>query len=191
MTEERIPDSKKVEAMPQVIVPPRGLSLLGEFTFEVFEEYDRKTGEGKIVHHEIVRNGITTDGITDLFEQYFRAGTGTTPAVGLIDDASFVAVAVGDTMASHADWIEVTDYSEATRPTWSPDAATSSQISNSVKVLFTMTAAKDVKGLFITTDDTKGGTAGKLWCTAIFDLVVSLQSGQVARAGYTLVGAGA
>ena len=162
-----------------------GLKLRGEFTWEVWSP------EGKIVRLETITNGITVDGITDMFEQYLRQGTGITPYFGLIESVGYSSVSSLDTMAAHAGWTEVTDYNEATRPAWAPDVVASATATNSIKGLFTMTAAKDVKGLFITTESTKSGTTGKLWCTAIFDLVNSLQSGQVARAGYSLSGVGA
>jgi hypothetical protein len=161
------------------------LRLRGVFTFEVL------SSSGKLLHSERIRNGIATAGITDMFLQYFVAGTGITPYIGLIDEVSFDAVAATDTMASHAGWVEITDYDEATRPAWGPDTPSSGQITNSVKAVFTMNAAKTAKGLFISSNNTKGGTAGVLWNTAVSSLSRELQSGQAVRAGYTLLGAGA
>lgn len=159
--------------------------MYGYFTFEIWTPEEKS-----LLYWEIVPNGMTTVGITDMFEQYHNGGTGLTFYIGLIDDSGFTAVAAADTMSSHAGWTEITDYSEGTRPAWGPDDAASNKVTNSTKASFTMTAAKDAKGLFLTSVSTKDGTTGILWCTALFNLTNALQNAQVAKAGYTLTGAG-
>lgn len=157
------------------------LLLTGRYRFEVWTP-DRciQVLEG--------RNGITVVGINDMFLQYLKAGTGVTPSIGLIDKSGFTEVSSGDTMASHAGWQEITEYSEATRVAWSPEDPSSRTITNSVKAQFNMTAAKDAKGFFLCSDSTKGGTTGILFNTALFDVSASLQPGQVGKAVYSLTG---
>lgn len=82
--------------------------------------------------------------------------------VGLIEDTSWSAFAAGDTMASHSGWTESTAYDEATRPAWPEGAASGQSITNATSVDFTMNATKTIKGFFLTSDNTKGGTAGTL-----------------------------
>ncbi len=134
-------------------------------------------------------NGLTTAGINQLFNDEFRNGT--TPAawyMGLIDNESFTALAIGDTMGSHADWIENTDYDEATRPAWSPAESSSRKIENTSSVQFTMNAAVTIKGLFIASDNTKGGTSETLWATGVLPIAEAVQSGSVFRGFYSLTG---
>src|SRR3972149_7153411 len=63
-------------------------------------------------------NGITNVGVHYLLEVGFRDGVAPNPAqiatwyAGLIDNASFTAVAAGDTSASHAGWVEADEYDE-------------------------------------------------------------------------------
>lgn len=165
------------------------LKVGGVFVWEVYSHHP--DDGGRIIERTKARNGICTAGITDMFEQYMRSGTGITPCIGLINSDGYASVSSADTMASHAGWTEVDDYSEATRPLWGADAASSATITNSIKVEFTVTAPMDVRGLLLTSDNTKNGTTGILWSTAIFGLVSSLQTDQVARASYSLSGIGA
>lgn len=172
------------------------LELQGRFELEIWTPRSQSAGswnpqDYELIHYTHVRNGITTAGITDMFEQYLRQGSGTTPSLGLIDSDNYTALSSSDTMASHTGWTENVDYSESTRPVWGPDAAAGAAVTNSVKVLFTMTSAVNLRGLFVTSDSTKSGTAGVLWSTALFGIITSVEAGQVARAGYSLSGIGA
>ena len=161
------------------------LELYGVWDWEIWSP-DEKT----LLHREIIPNGLATVGITDMFEQYLNGGTGLTFFIGLIDNTDFDAVAPADTMSSHTGWTEITAYDEGTRPAWGPDTAASKLIVNSTKASLTMSSAQNAKGLFLCSVSTKGGTTGILFNTALFTLVNSLQTGQVAKAGYSLTGAG-
>lgn len=93
---------------------------------------------------------------------------GQTWYVGLIEDTSFTGFAAGDTMASHTGWTESTAYDEASRPAVSFGSAASKQITNGTTVDFTINASKTIKGFFLTTDNTKGGSAGILGPCVLF-----------------------
>lgn len=88
--------------------------------------------------------------------------------VGLIQDDNFTGLAAGDTLASHAGWEEGTAYDEATRPSITFGAAAAGAITNSVPVEFTMNATKTIKGFFLASDSTKGGTTGVLGPVTLF-----------------------
>lgn len=131
-------------------------------------------------------NGITDVGIHYLLEAGFRDGAKITAwYAGLIDNAGYTGVAAGDTMSSHTGWTEIsTQYDEATRQTLSFGAAASRAITASVS--FTMNDTKTIKGIFVTSVNTKGGTTGTLWSTALFSSPPGLVSGNVLTANYTL-----
>lgn len=115
-------------------------------------------------------NGITTAGINNLFNVYFGA-TSKAAAwyMGLIASSGYSALAAADTMSSHAGWTEETsNYSQATRPQWTPASASGGSVSNSSSVDFTITGSVTVKGIFIVNESTKSGTTGTLWATALF-----------------------
>ena len=88
--------------------------------------------------------------------------------VGLIQNDNFTGLAAGDTMASHAGWEECTTYDEAARPAITFGAASGGAIANGTPVEFTMNASKTVKGFFLTSVSTKGGTTGVLGPITLF-----------------------
>ena len=115
-------------------------------------------------------NGITTAGINNLFNVYFGATSKASAwYLGLIASSGYSALAAADTMSSHAGWTEETsNYSQTTRPTWTPASASGGSVSNSSSVDFTITGSVTVKGIFVVNESTKGGTTGTLWATALF-----------------------
>jgi hypothetical protein len=49
-----------------------------------------------------------------------------------------------------------------------------------------MNASGTVKGIFITSNNTKSGTSGKLWSTALFSADVPVVNGDQLKITYTL-----
>ena len=154
------------------------LQLSGRF------RYERWHNETIVARH-VFYNGITTPGINALLDGDLDLDD---LKIGLIDNASFSALSAADTMASHAGWIENTDYDEAARPDWGAAAATSGIKQNTTSVVFTFNAAVTIKGLFLTTNATKGGATGTLWSTGLLPTADSPQIGSVGRVFYDLTG---
>lgn len=104
-------------------------------------------------------NLTCTEGVNDLLDGDLDLDN---LYVGLIDSSGFTAVAAGDTGAQIGGtngWDESTDYSEGTRPAWSPDVASSRSKSNSTTVDFTMAGNDGIQGFFTSNFATKGDTA--------------------------------
>lgn len=145
------------------------LKLMVGGTFHV-DVVDR---HGRLKARRHAKNGVTTVGLDHILNVIFR---GTTPIttwyIGLVNNAAWTAFALGDTSASHAGWAEVDggDLGNATRPAWSPGAPSSSAITNASTANFTMQPAGSltVKGLFLISVATIGGTTGTLFSTASF-----------------------
>lgn len=133
-----------------------------------------------------VNNGITDEGIHYLLDTGFRGQAQISVwNGGLIDGAGFSGVNPGDTMASHSGWTENVNYSETNRPTFSFPAAAGRSITDEIS--FTINAASQtIQGIFVTSDNTKGGTTGTLWSTAEFPQPPVLNNGNVLTASYTL-----
>ena len=108
---------------------------------------------------------------------------------GLISSTSFSAIAAADTMASHAGWTELTGISNATRPlifdSTSP-ASASQQITNSAAAVFTANAVGTVKGIFIASNNTIGGTTGTLWAASQLTADQQFSSGETVSITYVL-----
>ena len=103
------------------------------------------------------------------------AGSAYTAAffLGLISSTSFSAIAAGDTMSSHAGWLEAGSannptYSQGARPTAAWSAASAGSKAFSAALAFSITSSGTAKGAFLTTVSTKDGTTGTLFSAALF-----------------------
>lgn len=147
--------------------------------------------DGRVKWTETIRNLVTTAGKNDLLDKYF-AGSSYTAAwyMGLVDNASFSAFAAGDTMSSHAGWIENTAYSAGTRPAMSFSAASGGSKATSSACSFAISGASggtdDIKGAFVVTNSTKGGTTGVLYSAGAFSAVRTVNDGDTLNVSATL-----
>ena len=127
--------------------------------FEI-ECYDEN---GKLLWRNSVKNLVVNAGLDDLLDKYFK-GSGYTAAhyIGLTDGTP--SFAADDTMASHAGWSEMTIYSETTRPQAVWGAVSGQSVDNSAnKAVYHITGSGTIGGLFLCTDNTKGGTSPTLY----------------------------
>lgn len=77
--------------------------------------------------------------------------------------------AAGDTMASHGGWTENTTYSEANRQEFVDANTGTGQRDNTASVAtITANGSSTAGGLFLVSDNTKGGTSGTLFSGAAF-----------------------
>lgn len=128
--------------------------------------------------------------IDDLHNTYFKNGSPASAwSIGLIGGTT-VTITTADSMSSHSGWTEDENYSESTRQAWSPDDSASQIIENSTSVVFTMNADTTIRGLFLTTNNTKGGASGNLWSAGAADIPEVTPSGTILRAFYSLAGSG-
>ncbi len=171
------------------------LCLSGFYTFELWDpiwsvnHFLPMTGY-RLVSRQRTPNDIMLAQIDDLLDVYFGNGSPASAwSVGLIGGTS-VSITTADSMSSHAGWTEDENYSEANRPAWSPNASASQLKENSTSVVMTLDADTTIRGLFLTSDNTKGGTSGDLWSAAGLDTPEVGSSGQTIRAFYSLAGSG-
>lgn len=148
--------------------------------------------DGSIAWEEEFKNGMTNVGLNAILNVVFVAGSQvTTWYAGLIDNAGFSALAVGDTMSSHGGWVESTAYSESVRQTWGAGTSTAQSTTNATVMTFTLNATVTIKGAFINSVSTKGGTTGTLMATGSFATARAFTSGQALKLTYTNSAAGA
>ena len=139
-----------------------GIYFKGEFKLEHIRN-------GKVIGEYKFKNGVVDVGINSILGVQFHNDTQITPwYLGLIDDAVIGDLAAADTMASHPGWTENQSYTEVTRPAWGPDAPASKAITNSSYVVFSINATVTISGIFLTSDNVKGGATGTLWATGLF-----------------------
>lgn len=124
--------------------------------------------QGNLKWTDTYSNLVTTVGKNDLLDKYL-AGSAYTAAwyLGLISLTSYTAVAVTDTMASHAGWVEDVGYSNSTRVAPSFGSASAGSKATTATA-FNINATTTIKGTFLTTVATKSGTTGILYSAGLF-----------------------
>lgn len=124
--------------------------------------------DGQVRWVDYIYNLVTTAGKNDLLDKYL-AGSAYTAAwyLGLISSSGYTAVAAGDTSAAHGGWTESTAYSNGTRPapSWGAAAAGSKA---STATAFNINAGDTIKGAFLISNSTKGGSTGVLYSAGLF-----------------------
>ncbi len=139
-----------------------------------------RDAEGNLKWTEDIENLVTTVGKTDIIDKYFK-GSAYTAAFycGLKGTGS---AAVGDTLASHAGWSEVTPYA-GNRPAITFGTTTGgSNTANAVA--FTINATQTVAGAFICTVNT--GTSGTLYSAGDFSASRSVIPGDTLNVTLTV-----
>ena len=144
--------------------------------------------DGHVRWRDLFMNTVVTSGKNDLLTQYFKGSAYTASwFVGLVDAAGFAAIASGDTMASHAGWAESTAYSNASRPTLSLGSAGAGSIDNAASTAsFAINGVATLKGAFIATGATKGGSAGVLYSAGTFPSNRAVGPGDTLNVAVTL-----
>ncbi len=159
------------------------IPLSGRFRFEQWRD-------GKLIADGVFPNAIKNAAKNSLFDTMFNLATQVSTGswcIGIIDNASFSAEAAGDTIASHAGWIEFTGYSQANRVAWGQGAASGQAIVNASAAVFDITASSGtLYGIFVVSQNTKGGTTGLLWTTGGFPSVVPVVSGDQIKIIYQI-----
>ena len=142
--------------------------------------------DGNVKWTEEKKNLITTEGLNHILDTQFHAGTqNTTWYIGLKGSGT---PAAGDTMASHASWAELTDYS-GDRKEWTEGAASAGSMTNATSVDFSITGTATIAGAFLNTAAT--GTAGTLYGVVDFASARSVISGDTLQVTVTVTAASA
>ena len=154
----------------------------GRYLVECFD------AAGNLKWRDEIKNLVTTVGKNDALDKYL-AGSGYTAAwyIGLISSTSYTTgPAVGDTSATHGGWAEDSAYSQGARPTAAFSAAAAGSKALSSALTFSINGTTTIKGCFLISNSTKGGTTGILYSAGLFsggDKAVS--NGDTLNVSYT------
>jgi hypothetical protein len=161
-----------------------GLGIGGTFFAECWK------ADGTLRWRERAKNIIPNAVLNDILNVYFAGGSATTTFyMGIVDNAGFTTFAPGDTMASHSGWAENTNYTGGVRPTCSFGAASGQSIQNGTQVTFNMNPGSPVtiRGFFLSSSSTLGGTAGNLVATAAISTgPQSVSNGDTVKSTYQI-----
>ena len=135
----------------------------GVYTAECYDK------DGNLKWRDTYKNLVVTQGKNDALDKYLSGATYTAAwYLGLISSVGYSNIVAGDTAASHAGWTESSAYAAANRPTVSFAAAASGSKTTSAAVSFAINAAGTIKGSFLISNNTKGGTTGILYSAGLF-----------------------
>ncbi len=157
------------------------MKLGGVFKFECFDK------DGNLKWTEEDHNLVVDTGLNSILDVYFHAATQiTTWYVGLKGAGT---IAVGDTLASHSGWSEITDYT-GDRKEYVEAAASGKSITNSASpASFSIDGTATVAGAFLCSVATT--TSGTLFSAIDFAASRSVASGDTLNVSYTFTSADA
>jgi len=132
--------------------------------------------DGNLKWEDSIKNLVVTVGKNDLLDKYFSGSAYTAGwYMGLVDNASFSAYAAGDTLASHAGWLEFLDYTisgsstNRATPSWGSASAGSKA---TTATTFTISGTGTVLGAIMCTTQARNtasnGGAGILYSAGSF-----------------------
>jgi hypothetical protein len=138
--------------------------------------------DGNVKWTEEAHNIIPTEAQNYFITAAITGGTRYTAWYIGIYENNYAPV-VGDTMATFAASAgEITAYSEVARPSFTPGSVSGGLITNyDDPAEFTFTSDKTVRGGFIVSSSTKGGTTGLLLSPALFASARSVLTGEGLR----------
>lgn len=161
-------------------------------------EFEAVAPDGTVKWRESVHNVVVNEGLDELLDKTFKGSAYTaTWYCLLIDNANFTAINNDDTAArittsapSHPttnNWRESTAYSNANRPTLTLGTVASQSVNNSAsKCAFNINATATINGAGTVTNNTKGGTGGKLYSVTSFGATRSVLNGDTLNVTITL-----
>ncbi len=176
--------------MTQIIHPNYDVvtPALGKLNFQG-KIYYEKWSKGKLILAQKNHNAIVNVGKNYILDVMFNTQTQIAQSswcIGIIDNASFTALAAADTMASHTGWIENTAYSESTRVAWGQASSSGQTVTNASAATFDITSTGTLQGVFLTSNNTKGGTTGTLWTEALFTSPIPVSNGDQIKISYSV-----
>lgn len=154
----------------------------GEMKIDVYRK-------GKLDSQYVFKNLVVNVGKNYILDVMFNSGTQIASSswfMGLVSDSGFTSIQATDTASSHAGWTEFTGYSQSTRVLWGQGAASGQAVTNASPATFDITSTGTIRGGFIISNSTKGGTTGTLWAAALFTSSVPVNNGDQLRCTYTL-----
>lgn len=155
--------------------------LSGSYKVELYDK------DGNFIEKREGKNAIVNVGLDYCLNTTFNNLANINPFfIALIDNSPSPAVNNTDTMGSHSGWNEFVGYSETLRQDWTEGAASSQSITNAVSADFTITSGATLWGIFLTSDNDKGGGTGTLWSTAQFAGTLTVVATNVVKITYTV-----
>ena len=155
--------------------------LRGHYEFKLLDP------DGKLIREWELDNLVVNQGLNDLLNVYLNSGSQKTQwYVGLFQGN--YAPSLTDTASNWAaNATEASNYTSATRPVWTPAAASAQSITNSASpASFTFNANITLYGIALVSNNVIGGTGGTLFSEAAFAAPQPVTNGSQLLVTYTV-----
>ena len=155
--------------------------LIGHYEFKLLDP------DGNLIREWELDNLVVNQGLNDLLNVYLNAGSQKTQwYVGLFQGN--YAPSLTDTASNWAaNATEASNYTSATRPVWTPAAASAQSITNSASpASFTFNANITLYGIALVSNNVIGGTGGTLFSEAAFAAPQIVTTGSQLLVTYTV-----
>ena len=155
--------------------------LIGHYEFKLLDP------GGNLIREWELDNLVVNQGLNDLLNVYLNAGSQKTQwYVGLFQGN--YAPSLTDTASNWAaNATEASNYTSATRPVWTPAAASAQSITNSASpASFTFNADITLYGIALVSNNVIGGTGGTLFSEAAFAAPQIVTTGSQLLVTYTV-----
>ena len=165
-----------------------GVNIKGYWKVECFDP------QGNLKWIEEAHNIVVNVGLNHLLDAVLYAASSFDPwYIGLIDNASAITIAAGDTMASHAGWTENKNYTlendtDNQRIEYNNAAASSQSTTNSAnKAAFKVdTDSQVIAGAFLCNNQDRTQDTGILFCGVEFSGDKNADTDDVLQVTYTI-----
>jgi hypothetical protein len=144
------------------------------YSFECFDK------DGKLKWADSFENLVTTQGLNDIIDKYFKGAAYT--AAWFLGLKGVGTPVVGDTLASHASWTELTGYTGSRKAITFGTTAGGSNTATAVS--FAINATQTVAGAFV--GSVASGTAGTLYSAGDFAASRSVLNGDTLNVTLTV-----
>jgi len=148
---------------------------------------------GALLRKYSFHNDVVDEGKRRILNVMFNAATQLTNwYLGLVSASPSPTFSASDTYASHSGWTEFTNYSQSNRVAWGNGTVSSpsTTVTNSSPATFDITGTGTLKGVMVTSNNTKGdstsGSNNVLWSTANFSADIPVANGDQLKVTYSL-----
>lgn len=154
-----------------ILMPTHGIVVGGKYTGQIVRA-------GKVIEEFEDHNLVVNEGLNSLLEVYFRGSTQISNWYLGIFEGNYTPVASVTAATITSASTESTAYTQATRPAFTPAAASGQSITNTAsRATFTFNATKTIYGAFLVSNSAKSGTTGTLFSAARFTTSKAVESG--------------
>lgn len=155
-----------------------GFGAKGVYTVSIYG------ADGSLKSSDTFKNLIPNEGLIDILKCWNGQATAGSKYIGL-GTATYTPVATETGATVSTSVAEFVGYNESARPQWVIPTITGTTVDNSASLaVFTANTTATVKVVFLITDSTKGGTAGKLESVVNLPTARALSSGDVIKIQY-------